>query len=73
MALFLRQNENRSELQQRVAAELQEKLRSTPHIEDTDKQKAAILENQHQTRGAGVLIAVLTLIAAGVALYVFTR
>lgn len=33
MALFIRQDEERSELQKRLAAELQQKMRSTSNIE----------------------------------------
>ncbi|TAH32107.1 hypothetical protein EYC58_05550 [Candidatus Saccharibacteria bacterium] len=60
MALFLKQNESRSELQQRVAAELQEKLKLTPELTN-EKPDPAILDNQHETRIAGK--AILFLIA----------
>lgn len=58
MALFLRQDESRSELQRRVAAELQDKLKHTtnPTYATPDP---AILDNQHQTRIAGRVIVVL--------------
>lgn len=58
MGLFLRQDEQRSEVQQRVAAELQERLRQTAlnNKADTDP---AFLENQHTTRKAGMVIIVL--------------
>ena len=58
MALFLKQDETRSELQQRVAAELQAKLKETPDIAN-DKPDPAILDNQHETRIAGKVILVL--------------
>lgn len=58
MALFLKQDETRSELQQRVAAELQEKLKTNPDI-TPDKPDPAILDNQHETRLAGKVILIL--------------
>lgn len=58
MALFLKQDESRSELQQRVAAELQEKLKVKPDLTN-DKPDPAILDNQHETRLAGKVILVL--------------
>lgn len=57
MGLFLRQDEQRSEVQKRVAAELQERLRqSTSEQPEVDP---AFLENQHTTRPAGAIIGVL--------------
>ena len=65
MALFLRQDGGRSELQQRVAAELQAKLKNEPNLQ-YDKPEPAILDNQHQTRLAGrfILLLVLLLVVA---------
>jgi hypothetical protein len=57
MALFLRQQGPRSELQERVAAELQEKLKTQQGIvQEADLGKAHDHDQQHHTRGAGVLI-----------------
>lgn len=61
MALFLRQDGGRSELQQRVAAELQAKLKNEPSLE-YDKPDPAILDNQHETRPAGKVIIFLVLL-----------
>lgn len=55
MALFLRQDDSRTELQQRVAAELQEKLKNEGNLQ-YEKPDPAILDNQHQTRIAGKVI-----------------
>ena len=63
MALFLKQDETRSELQQRVAAELQEKLKTNPDIAG-DKPDPAILDNQHETRIAGKMILILLALLA---------
>lgn len=69
MSLFLKQDESRSELQQRVAAELQEKLKKTPDV-SYDKPDPAILDNQHETRIAGKVIVVL-LVLLVVAIIIF--
>lgn len=58
MGLFLRQDEQRSEIQKHVAAELQERLRAATQVE-TDDHEPTILENQHTTRHAGMAIIVL--------------
>lgn len=63
MALFLRQDGGRSELQERVAAELQQKLKNEPNLQ-YDKPEPAILDNQHQTRPAGKFILFLVLLLA---------
>ena len=73
MGLFLRQNENRSELQTRIAAELQEKLRATPQLDDPDMQNAKLLENQHETRPAGMIIGLLVVVAIVLAVFVLTN
>jgi hypothetical protein len=67
MGLFLRQNEDRSELQTRIAAELQEKLRATS-LEGSDPVEPQLLTDQHHTRTAGVVITILTLILIIVAI-----
>lgn len=58
MALFLKQDGGRSELQSKLAAELQERLKERADIEPKEVDPA-FLENQHQTRPAGVIIIVL--------------
>lgn len=63
MALFLKQDETRNELQQRVAAELQAKLNVKPDITN-DKPDPAILDNQHETRLAGKVILILLALLA---------
>lgn len=57
MALFVRQDENRSQLQEKLAAELKDKLKSS-QIQSADT-KPVILENDHTTRPAGMLIIAL--------------
>ncbi len=71
MALFIRRDEERSQLQTKVTAELQERMRKSAQVEGNDISKTSIaLENQHETRGAGVIIAVLVVVMIGVGLYV---
>ena len=61
MGLYLKKEDQRSQVQERVAAELQERLRTKASIEGKDHEPT-ILENQHETRKAGVVIAVLVVI-----------
>jgi cell division protein FtsX len=58
MSLFLRQDDQRSDVQKRVATELQERLRERTPIETGDSDPT-MLENQHTTRHAGMVIIVL--------------
>lgn len=58
MGLFLRQDGGRSELQTKLAAELQDRLKEKTDIEHK-KVDPAFLENQHETRPAGMVIMVL--------------
>jgi cell division protein FtsX len=69
MGLFLRQDEQRSEVQQRVAAEMQERLRKSS-LEKQKDVEPAFLENQHTTRKAGMIIIVLVgLLCVAVVVY----
>lgn len=70
MGLFLRQDEQRTEVQQRVAAELQDRLRqSAGQQKETEP---AFLENQHTTRNAGMIIIILVaLLSIAVGVLVF--
>jgi len=58
MGLFLRQDGGRSELQTKLAAELQDRLKEKTDIEHK-KVDPAFLENQHETRPAGMIIMIL--------------
>jgi len=52
MALFIRQDDNRSELQQRLAAELQEKAKKRAELDDTpsdDIEDSNYLKNTKKT------------------------
>jgi hypothetical protein len=69
MGLFLRQDEQRSEVQQRVAAELQERLRQSS-LGEPKETEPTMLEGNHQTRLAGMVI-MLLLIALFIGVVVF--
>lgn len=58
MGLFLRQDDQRSDVQQRVAAELQERLRKQT-LENQTEVDPAFLDGQHTTRKAGMVIILL--------------
>jgi F0F1-type ATP synthase assembly protein I len=62
MGLFLRQDGGRTELQTKLAAELQDRLKEKAAIEP-EKVDPAFLDNQHQTRPAGMVIMILTGVA----------
>ncbi len=73
MGLFLRQDDNRSELQSKVAADLQQKLRQTSALEGKLSQPdPKFLEDQHQTRPAGVLIGLMLAVLIGFVIYLLT-
>lgn len=69
MGLFLRQDEQRSEVQKRVATELQERMRQAS-LKQQDEIEPAFLENQHTTGKAGMVVMVLV-VALCVAAIVF--
>lgn len=62
MGLFIRNQDPRSDLQNKVAAELQERLRQgdAPKAEEVEP---AFNENQHNTRPVGVIVIVLIVAA----------
>lgn len=61
MGLFLRQDEQRTEVQQRVANDLKERMRQKS-LKERDEVEPAFLENQHTTRTAGVVMIVLVVL-----------
>ena len=68
MALFLNNKDNRSELQNRLASELQERLKQK-QLREYDKPEPSMLEGQHTTRTAGLIIVVVAVIAIAFILY----
>lgn len=71
MGLFLRQDGSRSELQSKVATDLRERLKQRQI--DTEEHEPTITEDQHETRLAGVFIAILLLVLLGVLLFWLLR
>lgn len=71
MGLFLNQNEQRSELQSKIAADLQERLK-TEAVETSDKKpQPAILDDQQQTSSFAwlwILLGIVALVGAIVVL-----
>lgn len=74
MGLFIAQNEKRSELQSKIIADLQEKVHATSEIEGATKEpEPKFLEDQHQTRGAGMFIGLLLVVLAVVIIFIVAR
>lgn len=70
MALFIRKEEDQSALRTKVTADLQERMKKTARIEGDDLEKSSsALENQHTTRGIGIIITILMLIIIGLVIY----
>lgn len=68
MALYVKRDEQRSQLQEKVATELQERLRSKDiSAKEVDP---AFLENAHQTRPAGMIIMILLFLMALVIVWI---
>lgn len=65
MALFVRQTEQRTQLQEKLAAELKGKLK-TQDIQ-AEKVESTILEDAHKTRPAGLVIGLLLILCVVVA------
>lgn len=72
MALYVRQSDDRSELQKRLAAELQDKAKKKAL--ETDRPDGVIdsnyLEQTKQTTGLAWVWALLAVIAIGVLIYI---
>lgn len=69
MGLFLNQQDKRSELQERIAADLREKAMRTSKTEDSDwdvAKDAAYLEGTKETTSLGWAWIVITILALGV-------
>lgn len=72
MAMILRNQDSRSEVQSKVASELQERLNQTEPIEHKGVDPA-FLDHQHKTRIAGPLIVVLLIILLLAIIYGATK
>lgn len=72
MAMFLRNQDPKTDIQARVAAELQERLNNSQQI-DHKEVDPAFLENQHQTRSPGAIIVFLLLLLIAVIIWGATK
>ena len=68
MALFVRQNDDRSELQKRVAAELQDKLNKSGKELDYDKPESDIEMQSHLSSDPAAVIAAIIMVILAVIL-----
>jgi hypothetical protein len=74
MVLFVRQQEQRSELQERVAAELREKLKQNAEPLEYEKPTNDIEMRTHESQILGPIVAIVgALVALGVAYLLFAR
>lgn len=73
MALFVREQGQRTELQQRVAAELREKLKDTKPLE-YEKPENNIERNTHESQTLGpIIVLVGSCVLLGIAYLLFAR
>lgn len=71
MGLFVNNQGQRTELQTKVAADLQDRLKTKTAIE-ADKTDPAFLDNTNQTRIAGPIIALLLAVTVIAAVFVLS-
>lgn len=71
MALFLRQNEQRSELQNKVAAQLNERLQTKALGDKPDDVGAGILEESQEATGRSLFwVGVITMLVIALVVFV---
>ena len=75
MALFIRQDEERSELQQRLATELQEKARARAEADNKfdDIEKMGYLDGTKRTTSLAWVWVLIVIASVAVLIYVITR
>lgn len=75
MALFIRQDEERSELQRRLATELQEKARKRAEADNAldDIEKMSYLDGTKRTTSLAWVWVLIVIAAVAVLVYVITR
>lgn len=74
MGLFLRQDQERSEIQSKVIADLQAKIRNTTSPEaEADPPEPAYLENQHETHPQNVIVTVLFVVLIAVIVFIVIK
>ena len=72
MGLLLRKEDDRTQLQTKVAADLQQRLAATQPVE-THKPEPAILADQHRTRMIGMVISILLVVLVLAVVVVVSR
>lgn len=73
MALFIRQDDQRSELQERIAAELREKLKTEQNV-TYEKPENNIESSTHESQNLGpIVVLVVAVVLLGVAYLFFAR
>lgn len=71
MALYVKRDEKRNQLQEKIAADLKKKMvKNEPKISEVDP---AFLEQSHETRPAGMLIGALLLLICIVIVVIMVR
>lgn len=72
MALFVKQNEHRSELQQKVAADLAERLKSTEPVKGKDPEiGTGILEDSQEATGRSLFwVGAVTMLVIALVVFV---
>lgn len=72
MGLLLRKEDDRTQLQTKVAADLQQRLAATQPVE-ADTPEPAILADQHRTRMIGMVISILLIVLVAAVVVVVSR
>lgn len=73
MGLYLKQNEPRSQLQSKIAADLAERINKQALQGDDKKPQPAFLDNQRQTSPLAWVWIVLAIVAIAGIIYVLAR
>jgi F0F1-type ATP synthase assembly protein I len=75
MGLFIRQDEERTELQQRIATELQERAKARAETDNQfdDIEKSQYLQGTKRTTSLAWVWGVIVVLAVGVLIYVIIR
>ena len=73
MGLYMRDTQKRSELQEHVAAQLKEKLRSQGDLKTLNDSEQKFIENQHETDSRGIAFVLFIIIAIVITwLFIYT-
>lgn len=71
MALFLKQNEQRTQLQEKIAADLMERTKVTAKTDPTDPNDSVFLEDSREATGRSVFwVGVVTMVVIALVVFV---